>query len=98
MLRLYAVVGCLFGDVDVVGVRFAQTCGTDLGKLAVFFQSFNGRRTAVAHTGTKTAHELIYSVGQGAFERNTTLNAFGNKLLGTGLEVSVLGTLFHSSK
>ena len=50
ILRLYAVVGCFLGDIDIMRMRFTKSGSTNLSELAVNLEFLNGRSTAVTHT------------------------------------------------
>ena len=51
--------------------------------------------SAVAHTGTKSAEHLEYSVFHHALICHTALNTFRNQLLRVRLEVTILTSVLH---
>src|SRR5699024_1262165 len=67
----------------------------DLDEACICLQLFNGRCSAVSHTGPKSAHELEYRIFHGSLVCHTALYALGNKLLGVLLEVAVLASVLH---
>ena len=92
----YGVVGSFLGDVDIVGMALFETCAGDADKLCFLLQLGDSGSTAVTHTGAQTAHQLVDGLADRSAIGNTTLDAFGNELLGAGLEVTVGGALVHA--
>src|SRR5699024_4528587 len=64
-------------------------------KLACCFQLLDVFRSAVTHTGTKSADQLEYGILHMALICHTSFHAFRNKLLGVFLEVTVLASVLH---
>ena len=79
--RVESIVGCFFGDGDIVNVAFSNAGRGDAYKTPIVAQLVEGARATIAHTRAKTTYELINKAGEGAFVRHLSFNAFGTSLL-----------------
>lgn len=92
------VVRCFLGDLNVMRMALQQSGIGDLHELCLFVEQLDGLAAAVTHTGADTAHQLKYRIGNTALIRYTAFDTLRNQLLCAFLEVSVLGTVCHSSQ
>ena len=95
------VVRRLFGDLDVVYVRFAHTGRTDFDEFGAFAHFVDGLATTVSHRGADTANQLEDDGVDAALVRNTGFDTFRNQLVrlvfGFVLEVTVCRTALHGT-
>ena len=98
ILGMCRIVRSFLGDLNIMRVALQQTGVGDLYELCLFVEQLNGLAAAVTHTGANTAYQLEHGIGNTALVRHTTFYALRHQLLGTLLEVSVLGTICHSSQ
>ena len=92
------IVGRFLGDVNIVGMALGQACAGDADEFGVAAHILDGGRSAVAHGGTKAAHQLEYGVGKRSLVRHAAFNAFGYQLLGVFLEIAVLAAVGHGGQ
>ena len=71
-----AIVRCLTGYRYIMRMAFEYTCISNAGKLGIVQFLYIGC-TAIAHTGTQTANQLINHFIQSTFIRNAGSNASG---------------------
>ena len=90
---LHGIVGGFLRDLDIVGMALLEGSGRDLDELAFLLKLFNVMRACKTHTAADTAAHLEDNVLNLAFIGYAAFDAFGNKLLGIFLEVSVLTAL-----
>src|SRR5688572_1146250 len=97
-LLLDTVVGSLFGDDDVVDVRFAQTHGGRAHETRLGAQVVDGAAAGVAHAGLEPADQLVDRLRQRAAIRDAPLDPLGDQLGVAGhlaLEVPVAAAGAH---
>src|ERR1700739_4574392 len=81
-------------------VGFAEACGGDADKAALFGKFLQRARADIAHTAFQAADELIGEAGERALVSDATFNPFGDGLaaLGTFLRIAIGGTSFHGAR
>ena len=67
--------------MNIMWMRFLKRRCRNLDESACFFEFLNSFCSTISHTGTKTAHELEYSILNMSFVSNTSFYAFRNKFL-----------------
>ena len=78
-------------------MAFTQARAGNFHKISFRFHRLNIRSTAISHTSTKTAHQLINCIGQRSFVGYTAFHTFRHKFFCIFLEVSIPAPMFHSS-
>ena len=99
--RVEPIVGCFFGNGDVVNVAFSNAGRGDAHKAPVFAQLVEGARATIAHTRAKTTYELIDKTRERSFVRHLSFNAFGHEFVGRfnfALEIAVFATALHCAQ
>ena len=67
--------------MNIMRMALTQSCCRNLDEFAVFLQLFDAFRSAVTHTGAKTAHQLEYRIFYQALVCNTAFYAFRLSLI-----------------
>ena len=96
-LFMTAVIGSLAGNSYIVRMAF-EYAGIGYARKLRVMQLLNIGCSAIPHTGTQAAYQLVDNLVQRTFIRNTGGNAFGHQFLHIGspaLEITVFRTILH---
>ena len=77
---LNGVIGRFLGDGYIMRMAFSHARGADSAEPGVVAERINILCSAVSHTGSETANELIDEIAQGATIGDASFDAFGDEL------------------
>lgn len=90
------IVWRLFADRNIVRVTFDKSRIGNSHKLGICTQRLDILFSAISHARTKAAFHLVDNLRDASAIRDAPLDAFGNKLAGIFLEISILASRRHS--